>query len=31
MLDQEAEVQEGSIYVNNLRLAPDLRQEIGEA
>jgi hypothetical protein len=31
MLEWETKVQEGKIHVNNLRLAPDLRQEIGAA
>jgi hypothetical protein len=31
MLEQKTEVQEGKICVNNLRLTPDLRQEIGAA
>jgi hypothetical protein len=31
MLARGVEVQEGKIYVSNIKLAPDLRQEIGEA
>jgi hypothetical protein len=31
LLEQRAEVQEGKICISNLKVAPDLRQEIGEA
>jgi hypothetical protein len=31
MLEQEAKMQEGMIHISNLKLPPNLRQEIGEA